>query len=83
MKIIDLTYIINFCYNEMSQQKKDNILKESKLIREINKVKEGFNFRKVIKNKIIKIFGKLSNIQFYDDVKENLTLFFNNINLFQ
>jgi hypothetical protein len=82
LEIIDLTYIINFCYNEISQKRKNDKIEKSKLIEEINKVKDGFTFKKGIKNKIMKILEKLSDEKIYEDVKENLILFFNMIKIY-
>ena len=85
IEISDLSYIINFCYNEMSQKKGENSIAISKLIEEINKIKDNFNFKRNIKNKITKLFKKISDLKFFsenEEIKSNLLLFFNMIKLY-
>ena len=64
----------------MSQNNNESNFVISKLIEEVNQIKESFNFKKKINYKIKKIFEKLSDLNFFNNnekIKSNLLLFFN------
>ena len=62
----------------MIKKSERNILNSSRLLENINKVKEGFNFDNDTKAKLNKLFEKLSGPNFFDDdnIKKNLKLIF-------
>jgi len=86
IEISDLSYIINFCFNEINQKMNENkIVVKSELLGQINQIKEDFNFKPKINFKIKKIFETISNPEFLnkdEDIQSNLKLFFNMIKLY-
>ncbi len=85
IEITDLSYIINFCYNEINQKMNEKkIVVNSELIEKINQIKECFNFKPKINYKIKKIFEKMSVPEFFNKeiIQSNLKLFFNMIKLY-
>ena len=86
IEISDLSFIINFCYNEISQKMNEiKIVVKSELIEKINQIKESFNFKPKINYKIKKIFETISDPEFFNkdkDIQSNLKLYFNMIKLY-
>jgi len=85
IEISELSYIINFCFNEINQKMNEKkIVVKSELIEKINQIKESFNFKPKINFKIKKIFEAISNPEFFnnEDIQSNLKLFFNMIKLY-
>ena len=84
LEIEDIYCMINFAYNEMSTKIKDDILKPSSLLIKLNEFSESFNFDINIKEKLNKLFKKISDLQFFyeEDIKQNLKLIFNMIRLY-
>ena len=85
IEISEIAHIINFGYNEMSQRNNESNFVVSKLVEEVNKIKESFQFKSVINIKIKKIFEQLSDLNFFNNnsvIKSNLLLFFNIIKLY-
>ena len=86
IEISDLSFIINFCYNEISQKMNEKkIVVKSELIEKINQIKESFNFKPKINYKIKKIFETISNPEFFNrdkDIQSNLRLYFIMIKLY-
>jgi hypothetical protein len=84
LDISDIYYMINFGYNEMSKKIKDDNLENSTLLIKLNEIKEGFNLEIDIKDKLNKLFEKISKLDFFnqENIKTNLKLVFNMIKLY-
>ena len=84
IKIIDLYYIINFVFNEINWKLNNEEIKQSRLIIKLNELKDEFNFDTSIKNKLNKLFERISDLNFLkeDNIKNNLKLFFYMIKLY-
>ena len=82
--ITDLYYIINFAFNEINLNKKDDVLECSRLLIELNKINGKFNFDKEIKTKINNLFKKLTDLNFMKDenAQKNTKFFFNMIKFY-
>ena len=78
IELSDLYYIINFIFNEMIGKSNDKTIEISLLSIKMNDLKEKFNYDKVIKNKFIKLFEKISDSNFFKDenIKQNLSTIF-------
>ena len=84
LDILDIFYMIDFSYNEMSINIKSNNLLKSQILEELNKNKEEFIFDKSIKSKINKLFEKISGFNFLNNelIKSNIKLIFFMIKLY-
>lgn len=66
-EIVDLYYLNNMFYNEMSQKMKDdNILVESVILSKINELKNHFFFDINTNEKLMKLYNKISNLEFFN-----------------
>ena len=83
-EIEDIYYMINFAYNEMSKKIKDEQLDSSQLLIKINEFSESFNFDVSTKEKLNKLFKKISDLNFFngENIKPNLKLIFYMIKLY-
>ena len=68
----------------MSKKIKDDNLENSTLLIKLNEIKEGFNLEIDIKDKLNKLFEKISKLDFFnqENIKTNLKLVFNMIKLY-
>ena len=86
LNINDIRSIFSFSYNEMKKKSKDNEFPKSKLLEEIYKNKDFFNFNSKINNKITEVIKKILNLDFINNkdnkINMNLDLFFHVINLY-
>ena len=84
LEISDIYYMINFAYNEMSKKIKEDILEKSLLLEKLNEIKEEFNFEGDVKEKLNKLFAKISDINYFNEenIKPNLKLVFNMIKFY-
>ena len=84
LEISDLYYMINFAYNEMSKKVQDDMIKASQLLIKLNEFNESFNFDISTKEKLNKLFKKISDLNFFnqENIKPNLKLIFNMIRLY-
>ena len=82
LTIRDLSYLINFSYNEMSLKEKDGNLEESKLLIKLNELKNNFSFKKNEKEKIKILLKNISSIEFFKNINIELKLIFIMINLY-
>ena len=84
LEIIDLYYIINFAYNEINHKMTEDNIEQSTLLLKINELKDNFKIGVGINDKLKKLFGKISDIEFLkeEQIKSNLELIFNMIRLY-
>ena len=84
LEIEEVFYMINFAYNEMSKKVQDDMIKASQLLIKLNEFNESFNFDISTKEKLNKLFKKISDLNFFnqENIKPNLKLIFNMIRLY-
>ena len=86
LEIVDLYYLNNLSYNEMSTKMNDDdgTLVQSVILSKLNELKNNFCFDINTNSKLQKLFEKISNLDFFNDpsIKSNLKLIFFMINLY-
>ena len=82
LDIKDLSYIINFSCNEMNLKNKKGNLEESKLLTEINRIKNSFSFENIVNQKIKILFERISELKFFENLSIDLNLIFIMINFY-
>ena len=84
LEIDDIYYMMNFAYNEMSKKIKDDELNASQILLKLNQIKDDFNFNEAIKEKLNKLFAKISDLEYFnsENIKPNLKLVFNIIKFY-
>ena len=84
LEIENVYYLINFAYNEISKKIKDDIISDSQLLKKLNEFNESLNFDISTKEKLNKLFKKISDSNYFnqENIKPNLKLVFNMIRLY-